>query len=706
MGFFVYLLSLFLYFTFFGLQTVCGNSELRVLMDMKAVLDPENRILSSWTSDGNPCSGSFEGVACNEHGKVANISLQGKRLSGKVPSAVAGLKWLSGLYLHYNSLSGEIPKEISNLTQLSDLYLNVNSLSGSIPSEIENMASLEVLQLCCNQLTGSIPTQLGSLKKLSFLALQSNRLMGAIPASLGNLRTLVRLDLSYNRLFGAIPVRLADVPYLKVLDVRNNTLSGSVPPALKRLKGGFQYGNNSGLCGVGFSSLEVCTASTNMNPNKPESFGPGTNGGITKDIPESANIRPHCNNTHCSNRSKSPQIGVVFGVIAVIVTLKSVAGLLVFSWYRRRKQKIASALETTDSRLSIDQAKEVYRKSASPLSNLEYSNGWDPLADGRNGNWFSQEGMQSFRFNLDEVVSATQYFSEVNLLGKSNFSAIYKGILRDGSVVAIKSINKSSCKLEESEFLKGLNILTSLRHENLVGLRGFCCSSGRGECFLIYDFVPNGNLLQYLDVKDGNGQVLEWSIRVSIINGIAKGIEYLHSHKVNKPALVHQNISAEKVLIDQQFNPLLSDSGLHNLLADDIVFSKLKACAAMGYLAPEYTTTGRFTEKSDMYAFGVIVFQILSGKRKITQSMQLGAESCRFEDFIDPNLEGNFSESEAAKLARIALICTHDSPNQRLTMETVIQELGKCSSSTHDSPNHRLTMKIVIQELGKCSSSS
>ncbi|KAF8393600.1 hypothetical protein HHK36_021844 [Tetracentron sinense] len=678
MGFFVYLLSLLGYSTFFGLQTVCGNSELRVLMDMKASLDPENRILSSWTSDGNPCSGSFEGVACKEHGKVANISLQGKRLSGKVPSAVAGLKWLSGLYLHYNSLSGEIPNEISNLTQLSDLYLNANSLSGSILSEIEKLASLEVLQLCCNQLTGSIPTQLGSLKKLSVLALQSNRFMGAIPASLGNLRALVRLDLSYNHLFGAIPVRLADVPYLKVLDVRNNTLSGSVPPeklniilifllmvdeALKRLKGGFQYGNNSGLCGVGFSSLGVCTALNNMNPNKPEPFGPGTNGGITKEIPESANIRPHCNDTHCSNQSKPPQIGVVIGVIAVIVTLKLVAGLLVFSWYRRRKQKIASALETTDSRLSIDQAKEVYRKSASPLSNLEYSNGWDPLADGRNGSWFSQEGMQSFRFNLDEVVSATQYFSEVNLLGKSNFSAIYKGILRDGSVIAIKSINKSSCKLEESEFLKGLNILTSLRDENL-----------------------------YLDVKDGNGQVLEW-YRV-------------FAQQVNKPALVHQNISAEKVLIDQQFNPLLSDSGLHNLLADDIVFSKLKASAAMGYLAPEYTTTGRFMEKSDMYAFGVIVFQILSGKRKITQSMQLGAESCRFEDFIDANLEGKFSESEAAKLARIALICTNDSPNQRLTMETVIQELGKCSSSTHDSPNHRLTMEIVIEELGKCSSSS
>ena len=155
---------------------------------------------------------------------------------------------------------------------------------------------------------------------------------------------------------------------------------------------------------------------------------------------------------------------------------------------------------------------------------------------------------------------------------------------------------------------------------------------------------------------------------------------YLHGNKANKPALVHQNISAEKVLLDQRFNPLLSDSGLHNLLTNDIVFSALKASAARGYLAPEYTSTGRFTEKSDVYAFGVLVFQVLSGKQKVTNLVRLGAESCRFQDFIDPNLHGRFFEYEAAKLAGIAWLCTHDSPAERPSMEVVIQELGNFSS--------------------------
>lgn len=160
------------------------------------------------------------------------------------------------------------------------------------------------------------------------------------------------------------------------------------------------------------------------------------------------------------------------------------------------------------------------------------------------------------------------------------------------------------------------------------------------------------------------------------------GIGYLHSRKENKAAIIHQNISVEKILIDQQFNPLISDAGLPKLLADDIVFSALKMSAAMGYLAPEYITTGRFTEKSDIYAFGVIILLVLSGKRKLTHSMQLGAESCRFQDFIDTNLEGQFSESEAAKLTEVALMCTHELPNHRPNIEAIIKELSSSSDSS------------------------
>ncbi|KAF5460801.1 hypothetical protein F2P56_020643 [Juglans regia] len=678
MGLLQFFISLILLLTFSTPRLVLGNAELRALLELKYSLDPENKLLKSWTSEGDPCSGSFEGVACNEHRKVANISLQGKGLSGKVSGAVAGLKCLSGLYLHYNKLSGEIPTEISNLTELTELYLDENNLSGGIPPELGNMDNLQVLQLCCNQLTGTIPSQMGSLKRLSVLALQYNRLKGEIPAALGNLRMLRRLDLSFNGFSGRIPARLADIPQLEVLDVRNNSLSGFLPTAFRSLNEGFQYGNNPSLCGAGFPAVRVCSEFDNDKVNVDQLEPPGsiTNNTVPLANPQSANFHAHCNQTHCSEATRLPQAAIITGVIAVTVSLTGAVFLTVI-WYRRRKQKIGTTSDSPDDRLSTEQPKEFYRKNASPLVSLEYSNGWGPLADGRNGTGTPPDCPSYFTFNIEEVESATQYFSEANLLGKSNFSAVYKGVLRDGSLVAIRVINVTSCKSDEAEFMKGLKLLASLRHENLARLRGFCCSRSRGECFLIYDFAPNGNLYRYLDLDGGSSIELDWSKRFSVISGIAKGIGYLHSSSENKSVVIHQNISVEKILIDQQFNPLISDSGLPKLLADDVVFSTLKMSAAMGYMAPEYITTGRFTEKSDIYAFGVIILQVLSGKRKLTNSMQLAAESCRYQDFIDTSLKGKYPESEAAKLAEIALMCTHELPNHRPNIEAVIQDLSQ-----------------------------
>ncbi|QHO19973.1 hypothetical protein HN51_062486 [Arachis hypogaea] len=661
-------------------KLVHGNAELRALMDLKSSLDPEGKVLGSWRSDGDPCTDSFLGVACNQHRKVANISLAGRGLSGMVSPSVAELKCLSGLYLHYNIIFGEIPIEISNLTELVDLYLNVNNLSGSIPKEIGKMTSLQVLQLGFNQLVGSIPKEIGSLKQLNVLALQHNRLTGMIPPSLGNLEMLRRLNLSFNNLNGVIPATLADIAHLEVLDVQNNSLSGVVPSALRKLDKGFQYANNQGLCAMGFRfpTLRACNKDSIYDsqisvPNIP------INSSYPKAFPDSATIKFHCNQTQCSKSRRFPQAVIAASVITATITLIG-SGFVTFVRYRRRKQRILHTSDSSVSQLSPVQPM-VYTRSPSPLVNLEYyNNGLDPLADGKNCSGLSHEYLNKFRFNVDEIESATQYLSEANLLGKSKFSAVYKGVLRDGSPVAIRSINVTCCIPEEVEFLKGLSLLTSLRHENIVKMRGFCCSSSRGECYLVYDFVTGGILSIYLDMEDGSENVLEWSKRVSIIKGIAKGLGYLHSNEASKPTIVHQNISVEKVLLDNQFNPLIMDAGLPKLLADDIVFSALKVSAAMGYLAPEYITTGRFTEKSDVYAFGVIVLQVLSGKTTVGCSIRMAVESFRFDDFVDTNLKGKYSKAEAAILSKIAVMCTHELSEQRPNMVEVIRELSMYSS--------------------------
>ncbi|KAJ1701811.1 hypothetical protein LUZ63_001590 [Rhynchospora breviuscula] len=637
-----------------------ANPELKALMELKTSLDPGGKILSSWSSNRDPRKGDFEGVACNEHGKVANISLQGKGLKGALSPALTQLKCLNGLYLHYNALKGEIPREITNLTELAELYLNDNNLTGSIPSGIGNMASLQVMQLCYNQITGSIPTQIGLLKKLNVLALQSNWLTGAIPASLGDLTALTRLDLSFNQLFGSIPVRLAQLPSLVVLDVRNNSLSGIIPPEFSRLQKGFKYENNTGLCGTGFSSLRICTEADQTNQNGPKPFSAGLTSDNTS-VPSELN--PNCTKLHCNSRSLSSSSVAAIVTVVAFCAVSVVAGLFTFAWYRHRYRSNKTN-ESTKSNGSL-------QRSPSSLISIEYNSCWDPLAN-------EKAVSESLRFNLEEVECATQYFSEANILGKRGgfgLTTSYKGTLRDGTNVVVKRINKTSCKQEDAEFLKGLKLVLGLKHENIVGLKGFCCSRGRGECFLVYDCVPNGSLVKYLDLDgEKNGYVIDWPTRISIIKGIAKGIAYLHSTKPNKPSLVHQAISAEKILLDYNYKPLISGSGLHKLLADDAVFSTLKASAAMGYLAPEYTTTGRFTEKSDVYAFGVVVLQILGGNRKVS-NLRLAPESGGLEELVDKNLKGNYRKNEAANLANIALSCLNEVPSQRPSMEDLFKEL-------------------------------
>lgn len=288
-----------------------------------------------------------------------------------------------------------------------------------------------------------------------------------------------------------------------------------LPEELKRLGENFKYRSNADLCGTGFTDLRICTSADLLKASRPEPFSAGL---TPQDMPHFVNISSHCNTTHCSSSSKSANLAV-FITITVVVFGIMISGLMAFVWYHRRKQK--------NGLLSTDLAKFSYQRSASPLISLEYSNRWDPMTDQSSGISFSQEISQNYKFNLEEVECATQYFSEVNLLGrKGSFAATYKGILRDGTKVVVKRINKTSCKSDEVEFLKGLKILTLLRHEYLIRLKGFCYSRARGECFLIYDFVADGSLSQYLDVKgDEIQKVLEWPTRVSIIRGIAKGID-------------------------------------------------------------------------------------------------------------------------------------------------------------------------------------
>ncbi|WJX12605.1 hypothetical protein P8452_03083 [Trifolium repens] len=519
--------------------------------------------------------------------------------------------------------------------QVVNISLQGKGLSGKLSSSIVDLKHLTGLYLHYNSLYGEIPKEVSNLTQLGELYLNVNQFYGEIPFEIGSMENLQVLQLSYNQLTGSIPTQLGALKKLSVVALKSNQLSGAIPATLGDL-----------------GMLVRLDLSSNI---------------LIGSIPTSLASVPSLKILDVHNNTLSGNVPPVLAI-----------GILIFTIYlRRRKQNLENSFHSSDSRLSTNEAKGIYRKNESPLPCLEYSTRSDPLVDYRDFDGESQDRFGIFMFNLEEVELATQNFADSNLLGKSEFCATYKGVLRDGSVVAVKSINKNSCKYDEEEVMKILNSLASMRNDNLVRLRGFCCSRERDECFLIYDFVPNGKLSRFLDLQESDEEVLEWSTRVSIAKGIAKGMAYLHS---NKPVIIHQNISSEKILIDQRYSPLLDDYGLYKLFTNDIVFSALKASATKGYMAPEYTTTGRFPEASDVYAFGMVLFQILSGKKEITSSLRLAAESFNFKEFIDPNLNGRFFECDAAKLTKIAMFCMHESPFERPCMEAIVKELINCTS--------------------------
>lgn len=296
-----------------------------------------------------------------------------------------------------------------------------------------------------------------------------------------------------------------------------------------KLQAGFQYGNNSDLCGAGLPALRPCTPADLIDPDRPQPFSAGI----------APQVRPS------DGRAPSTRALAAVVVVAVALLAATGVGLLALSWRRWRRQRVAGGSPSTvsggrcstEAAPSAAKASSARKSASSALASLEYSNAWDPLADARGGlGLFSQDALaQSLRISTEEVESATRYFSELNLLGRrgkkaGGLAATYRGTLRDGTSVAVKRLGKTCCRQEEADFLSGLRLLAELRHDNVVALRGFCCSRARGECFLVYDFVPNGSLSQFLDVDadadttaGGSGRVLQWSTRISIIRGIAKG---------------------------------------------------------------------------------------------------------------------------------------------------------------------------------------
>ncbi|KAF4382193.1 hypothetical protein CsatB_016962 [Cannabis sativa] len=298
-------------------------------------------------------------------------------------------------------------------------------------------------------------------------------------------------------------------------------------------------------------------------------------------------------------------------------------------------------------------------------------------------NSYDEENNENFRlFTYNELRLATNGFSSSNKIGVGGFGTVYKGRLRDESLVGVKvlSIEIESMR-GEREFIAELAALSDIKHDNLVGLRG-CCVDGATR-YLVYDYMENNNLSHTLLGGEQNRLKFSWETRKHISLGIAQGLSYLHE----EPRIVHRDIKASNILLDKNFTPKLGDFGLSKILRENSSHISTRVAGTMGYLAPEYAISGRLTRKSDIYSFGVLLLEIVSGRKVVDFDMEHGEhylvqkawEAYKGDELIqlvDSVLETNFPEEEAVRFIKIGLLCVQEHARLRPSMATAIKMLA------------------------------
>ncbi|CAI8604767.1 unnamed protein product [Vicia faba] len=301
--------------------------------------------------------------------------------------------------------------------------------------------------------------------------------------------------------------------------------------------------------------------------------------------------------------------------------------------------------------------------------------------------------VESLRFDLSTLEESTNKFSEANKLGEGGFGEVYKGVLPSGQEIAVKRLSKHSGQGGE-QFKNEVELVAQLQHRNLARLLGFCLE--RDEKILVYEFVANKSL-DYILFDPEKQRLLDWTRRYKIIGGIARGIQYLHEDSRLK--IIHRDLKASNILLDKDMNPKISDFGMAKLFGvDQTQGNTSRIVGTYGYMSPEYAMHGDFSIKSDIYSFGVLVMEIISGKKNssfyetgvaedlISYAWKLWKNGTPLE-LVDHTIRESYTPNEAIRCIHIGLLCVQEDPDDRPTMATIVLMLD----------SHTVTLPVAKQ---------
>lgn len=370
--------------------------------------------------------------------------------------------------------------------------------------------------------------------------------------------------------------------------------------------------------------------------------------------------------------------GAIGGIaVGIVVVLLLVAAAIYFGYFRKKKIRKEELFSRDSTALFSQDGKDENSHGAANVTQ-------------RPGVMTGITVDKSVEFSYDELAAASDNFSMANKIGQGGFGSVYYAELR-GEKAAIKKMDMQATK----EFLAELKVLTRVHHLNLVRLIGY---SIEGSLFLVYEYIENGNLSQHL--RGSGRDPLPWATRVQIALDSARGLEYIHEHTV--PVYIHRDIKPANILIDKNFRGKVADFGLTKLT--EVGSSSLptgRLVGTFGYMPPEYAQYGDVSPKVDVYAFGVVLYELISAKEAIVKSSESVADSKGLvglfegvlsqpdptEDLrkiVDPRLGDNYPADSVRKMAQLAKACTQENPQLRPSMRSIVVALMTLSSTTDD----------------------
>ncbi|XP_075511142.1 BRASSINOSTEROID INSENSITIVE 1-associated receptor kinase 1-like [Primulina tabacum] len=485
-------------------------------------------------------------------------------------------------------------------------------------------------------LSGQLSPQLGLLPNLQYLELYSNEITGRIPNELGNLTSLVSLDLYLNSLTGPIPNTLGKLQRLRFLRLNNNSLTGEIPMSLTTIETlqVLDLSNNqlTGQIPVNGSFQLFTPISFDHNRLDPLPVSP------PPPLPPSS---------ASSSRVANSATGAIAGGVAAGAALLFAAPAIALAWYRRRKP------EDHFFDVPAEEDPEVH------LGQLK-------------------------RFSLRELQVASDNFSNKNILGRGGFGKVYKGRLADGSLVAVKRLKEERTQGGELQFQTEVEMISMAVHRNLLRLRGFCMTPT--ERLLVYPYMANGSVASCLRERPESQPPLDWQIRKRIALGSARGLSYLHDHC--DPKIIHRDVKAANILLDEDFEAVVGDFGLAKLMDYKDTHVTTAVRGTIGHIAPEYLSTGKSSEKTDVFGYGVMLLELITGQRAFDLARLANDDDVmlldwvrgllkekKLETLVDADLQGNYVDEEVEQLIQVALLCTQSSPLERPRMSEVVRML-------------------------------